>query len=82
MPAKACLRMYLLTLRDGLQTRHIGPYETPARAAEQLDALLAGCGERTHWQIHELEAPLDGSRITGSTPRDSERRQRSRAVAA
>ena len=50
--------MYLLTIRDGLQTRHIGPYATPADAAEQLDQVLATCGERAHWQIHELEAPL------------------------
>ncbi|MEI8249982.1 MAG: hypothetical protein WCF98_02295 [Synechococcus sp. ELA057] len=53
--------MYLLTIRDGLQTRHIGPYESPARAAADLDALLAVCGERSHWQIHRLEAPLAGA---------------------
>ena len=53
----AGLCMYLLTIRDGLQTRHIGPYGSPAQAAEDLDALLAQCGERAHWQIHELEAP-------------------------
>jgi len=49
--------MYVLTIRDGLQTRHIGPYTSPAQAAEDLDGLLAVCGERAHWQIHELEAP-------------------------
>jgi len=49
--------MYLLTIRDGLQTRHIGPYASPAQAADDLDGLLAQCGERAHWQIHELEAP-------------------------
>mgnify|MGYP003603987594 CR=1 FL=1 len=49
--------MYLLTIRDGLQTRHIGPYGSPAQAADDLDGLLAECGERAHWQIHELEAP-------------------------
>lgn len=49
--------MYLLTIRDGLQTRHIGPYDTPGQAADQLDQWLALCGERAHWQIHELEAP-------------------------
>ncbi|MEB3171512.1 MAG: hypothetical protein VKK43_09065 [Synechococcaceae cyanobacterium] len=53
--------MYLLTIRDGLQTRHIGPYATPAEAADQLDQVLASCGERAHWQIHELEAPLSGA---------------------
>jgi len=50
--------MYLLTIRDGLQTRHIGPYRTPQEAAAQLDQLLPGSGDRAHWQIHELEAPL------------------------
>ena len=49
--------MYLLTIRDGLQTRHIGPYGSPAQAADDLDGLLAECGERAHWQIHGLEAP-------------------------
>ena len=49
--------MYLLTIRDGLQTRHIGPYESPARAVEDLDALLGPGAERARWQIHELESP-------------------------
>jgi hypothetical protein len=49
--------MDLLTIRDGLQTRPIGPYASPAQAADDLDGLLAPCGERAHWQIHELEAP-------------------------
>jgi hypothetical protein len=49
--------MYLLTIRDGLHTRHIGPYASPSQAADQLDMLLDQCGERAHWQIHELEAP-------------------------
>lgn len=49
--------MYLLTIRDGLQTRHIGPYGTPQQAAAQLDQLLQGYGERARWQIHELEDP-------------------------
>ena len=49
--------MYLLTIRDGLQTRHIGPYSTPQEAAAQLDQLLQNAGERARWQIHELEAP-------------------------
>ncbi|MEB3330917.1 MAG: hypothetical protein VKI83_00275 [Synechococcaceae cyanobacterium] len=51
--------MYLLTLRDGLQTRHIGPYPSPARAAEDVEQLLQLFGERAHWQIHQLEAPHD-----------------------
>jgi hypothetical protein len=49
--------MYLLTIRDGLQTRHIGPYASPQQAAEHLDALLRLCGEKAHWQIHQLESP-------------------------
>jgi hypothetical protein len=49
--------MYLLTIRDGLHTRHIGPYESPRQAADDLDALLARCSERARWQIHELESP-------------------------
>jgi hypothetical protein len=49
--------MYLLTIRDGLQTRHIGPYETPKHAADDLDRLLPSCGERARWQIHALEVP-------------------------
>jgi hypothetical protein len=50
--------MYLLTIRDGLQTRYIGPYPSPAAAAEQIETILVDCGERAHWQIHELEAPV------------------------
>jgi hypothetical protein len=49
--------MYLLTIRDGLQTRHIGPYESPARAAADVEALLGPSQERARWWIHELESP-------------------------
>jgi hypothetical protein len=49
--------MYLLTIRDGLVTRHIGPYESPKQASDDLDRLLACFGERARWQIHALEAP-------------------------
>jgi len=49
--------MYLLTIREGLHTRHIGPYATTQQAADHLDLLLPHCGERVHWQIHELESP-------------------------
>jgi hypothetical protein len=49
--------MYLLTIRDGLHTRHIGPYASPKQAADDLESLLSTCGERARWQIHELEAP-------------------------
>ncbi|TWB95041.1 hypothetical protein FB106_10275 [Synechococcus sp. Ace-Pa] len=51
------LQMYLLTIRDGLVTRHIGPFASPKHAADDLDRRLAGFGERVSWQIHELEAP-------------------------
>jgi cytosine/adenosine deaminase-related metal-dependent hydrolase len=49
--------MYLLTIRDGLHTRHIGPYASPKQAADDLDQLLRLCGERARWQIHALESP-------------------------
>jgi len=48
--------MYLLTIRDGLHTRHIGPYASPKQAADDLECLLSSCGERARWQIHDLEA--------------------------
>lgn len=58
--------MYLLTIRDGLQTRHIGPYESPARAVADLDALLETTGsERARWQIHQLEPPLGAGQSEG-----------------
>lgn len=70
--------MYLLTIRDGLQTRHIGPYESPARAAADLEALLGPSRERARWWIHELESP-SGTGLHG----DSEQRgEPSQAVAA
>ena len=49
--------MYLLTIRDGLVTRHVGPYESPKQASDDLDRLLRHFGERARWQIHALEAP-------------------------
>jgi hypothetical protein len=49
--------MYLLTIRDGLLTRHIGPYESPKQASDDLDRLLEQFGERARWQIHALESP-------------------------
>lgn len=51
--------MYLLTIREGLHTRHIGPYGTPKQAADDLDRLLAQCGDRARWQIHALESPAE-----------------------
>jgi hypothetical protein len=53
--------MYLLTIRDGLHTRHIGPFESPSQASEQLDQLLAQCSDRANWQIHALEPPLSAA---------------------
>ncbi|MFN5118859.1 MAG: hypothetical protein ACK5FE_03765 [Cyanobacteriota bacterium] len=55
--------MYLLTIRDGLQTRFIGPYDSPKQAADQLDQLLPHCGERASWQIHQLESPSAAAAI-------------------
>lgn len=49
--------MYLLTIRDGLNTRHVGPYLSPKLASDDLDSLLPLCGERARWQIHALESP-------------------------
>jgi len=51
--------MYVLTIRDGLQTRHVGPYETPQQAAQDVDRVVAVHGDRVHWQIHELDPPAD-----------------------
>ena len=51
--------MYLLTIRDGLNTRHVGPYTSPKQAADDLDRLLPLCGERARWQIHALETPAE-----------------------
>jgi hypothetical protein len=59
--------MYVLTIRDGLQTRHIGPYETPQQAAQDVDKVLAVHGDRVHWQIHELEDPA-GLFVDAATP--------------
>jgi hypothetical protein len=49
--------MYVLTIRDGLQTRHVGPYASPQQAAQDVDRLLDRHGDRVHWQIHVLEPP-------------------------
>ena len=49
--------MYVLTIRDGLQTRHVGPYSTPQLAAQDVDRVLARHGDRVHWQIHALDPP-------------------------
>tara|TARA_B100000700_G_C14619179_1_gene657305 strand:+ start:339 stop:554 length:216 start_codon:yes stop_codon:yes gene_type:complete len=49
--------MYLLTVKDGLVTRYVGPYSTPKHASDDLDRVLESCSERAKWQIHALEAP-------------------------
>ena len=49
--------MYLLTIKDGLGTRHIGPYPSPKHASDDLDRVLETCSERARWQIHALETP-------------------------
>ena len=49
--------MSLLTIREGLATRYIGPYESPKHAADDLDRLLESCDDRARWQIHELQSP-------------------------
>ena len=50
--------MYLLTIKDGLVTRHVGPYSSPKDASDDLERVLAGSSERAKWQIHALESPL------------------------
>lgn len=60
--------MYLLTIRDGLVTRHVGPYESPKQASDDLDRLLTHFGERARWQIHALEAPQDVMQGSSSHP--------------
>ena len=49
--------MYLLTVKDGLVTRHVGPYATPKQASDDLDRVLSECSDRARWQIHALESP-------------------------
>ena len=49
--------MYLLTIKDGLVTRYIGPYSTPKLASDDLDRALSNCSDRARWQIHALESP-------------------------
>jgi hypothetical protein len=49
--------MYVLTIRDGLHTRHVGPYASPQQAAQDVDRVLDRHGDRVHWHIHALEPP-------------------------
>ena len=71
--------MYLLTIRDGLVTRHVGPYESPKQASDDLDRRLEHFGERARWQIHALEAP---EQLLGAAPTTHPVRVRSRVKAA
>ena len=47
--------MYLLTIKDGLVTRHVGPYMSPKQASDDLERVMATCSDRARWQIHALE---------------------------
>ena len=49
--------MYLLTVKDGLLTRYVGPYASPKLASDDLESVLATCSDRARWQIHALESP-------------------------
>ena len=49
--------MYLLTIKDGLVTRHVRPYPSTKQASDDLDRVLSTCSERARWQIHALECP-------------------------
>ena len=53
--------MYLLTVKDGLVTRYVGPYSTPQQASDDLERVLATTSERVRWKIHALEAPIESS---------------------
>ncbi|MEB3194339.1 MAG: hypothetical protein VKO19_04345 [Cyanobacteriota bacterium] len=63
--------MYVLTIREGLQTRHVGPYESPQQAAQDVDRVVAVHGDRVHWQIHELDPP--GELLAGAETPTRER---------
>jgi hypothetical protein len=69
--------MYLLTIRDGLQTRHVGPYQSPKQASDDLDRLLPLCAERARWQIYALEAPGQALQAPGHALEASEQGRRS-----
>ena len=49
--------MYVLTVKDGLVTRFVGPYQSPKQASDDLERVLSACTDRARWQIHALEAP-------------------------
>ena len=49
--------MYLLTVKDGLGSRYVGPYETTSQASADLERVLSTCSDRARWKIHALESP-------------------------
>ena len=53
--------MYVLTVKDGLVTRFVGPYSTPQNASDDLSSVLSTCSDRARWQIHALESPMHRS---------------------
>lgn len=53
--------MYLLTVKDVLVIRYVGPYATPQQASDDLDRVLSTCSDRARWQIHALESPISRS---------------------
>lgn len=53
--------MYLLTVKDGLVTRFVGPYPSPKLASDDLERVLSTCTDRARWQIHALESPISRS---------------------
>ncbi|WP_041391179.1 hypothetical protein [Prochlorococcus marinus] len=59
--------MYLLILKDGHDTRYIGPYSTTSQASEDLQRVLSSCSNRASWQIHALEVVKRKSFATNST---------------
>lgn len=69
--------MYLLTIKDGLLTRHIGPYPSPKQASDDLERVMASFSERARWQIHALECPTS-LRLVHPSPQED----RSMSVAA
>ena len=62
--------MYLLTIKDGLVTRHVGPYPSPKQASDDLDRVLASSSDKARWQIHALECPGDARFAQGLEPDD------------
>ena len=53
--------MYLLTVKDGLVKRYVGPYSTPKQASDDLERVMSSCTDRARWQIHALESPYQKS---------------------